>query len=119
MLMSLTRTVGMLVPSGGVDAVDAGGDLRCGYAVEVQGHDRRSPGVRYAVDHLLVEVAVGELAGAVDGGLAPEQRSVELLLGELAFGDAVDAPHLVAVHRAALAGQPGDGGDDEAVLRID
>src|SRR5262245_54087954 len=108
---------GMLL--GRVDPVDAGGDLRCGDAVEVQRDHRRAASVGDAVDHLLVEIAIGELAGAVDRGLAAEERGVELLLGQLALGDAVDAPHLVAMHRAGLARQPGDRGDDEAVLGVD
>src|SRR6185503_20954664 len=42
-----------------------------------------------------------------------------MLFGELALGDPECAPHLVAVHRAHLAGKPGDRRHDKVAVRID
>src|SRR6202008_2148346 len=90
-------------------------------AVEMQRDDRAARAVGYAVDRLAVEIALGDVSSAIDAGLHRAQFSVRLpeaLLGELSLGHAVGAPDLVAVHRALLAGQPGDRGDDEVAFRI-
>src|SRR6266540_1373589 len=88
----------------------------------MQRYYSRTPAVRDAMDHLLLEVGLGEGAGRIKlffhdfklvFGVA------ELLLGQLAFRDAVHAPHPVPVQRAHLPGQPGDRGDDESILRVD
>src|SRR5581483_11347083 len=79
----------------------------------------RGRAIGYPMHELAFEVAVRELARTHHGGLYALERRRELLLGELALGDAEGAPHLVAVHRALLARQPGDGADDEAIPRVD
>src|SRR5262249_1584758 len=97
------------------EAVDSGGQALARDSVEVERDDRAASSIRHAMHARTFEVAVGDLAGAVEaGGLCGE-----LFLGQLAFGDAEHAPHLMAVHRAHLAGKPGNRGDDEVAVRID
>jgi len=74
------------------------------------------------VDRLAVEIALRDVAWAVDVGFQRNQFPVRVpkaLLGQLAFRHAVRAPHLMAVHRAHLAGQPGDGRDHEIAAGVD
>src|SRR5688572_31265750 len=85
----------------------------------MQRHDRAAAAVRDAVDRLALQVALRDIPGAVGAGLHQIQLFVEALLGELALGDAVGTPHLVAVHRAHLAGQPGDRRHHEIAVGID
>src|SRR5262245_35715741 len=69
-------------------AVDAGGQLVGGDAVEVQRDERLVAAVRHAMDDLALEVAVGDVARPVDGALQRLQVGRELLLGQLALGHA-------------------------------
>src|SRR5439155_5191639 len=101
------------------DSVYPGGELIGTHAVEVERDNARDAAVRDAVHHLLLEIAVGELAGPVDHLLVQLELLAELLLREIALDDAVHAPHLVRVHGADLSRQPGDGGDDEGIVGID
>src|SRR5205814_4264627 len=101
---------------GAVDAVDAGGEVVGGDTVEVQRYDPRASAVRDTMNRLLLEIRVGEIAGPVEARAPDGQVLVELVLGELAFRDAIHAPDVVSVHRAHLAGKPGDRRDDERVL---
>jgi len=74
------------------------------------------------VDRLAADVPLRHVARAVEAGLHRGHfsgRLAEVFLGELALGDAVGAPHLVAVDGAHLPGQPGDRRDDEVAVRVD